>query len=653
MMLGWVNGASRERIQARSAALAALSILIGIALVPWAPPFRPDYCEQQLHWAFAKHWRYGSDIAFHSGPLGFLGSPLYDPSTYPALLVAHLLAVALTAYVLREMSRWVFGEFGNEWLHVAAILLPLCLTPVSYYSALLTLPLVLMFALLLLQFAAPNRWEGIAKYVVIAALGLSVLIKSSLGLPLFAGMLCISADEMRCRRRLPLSLLVFLASLSAGWVIGRQELSAVGVYLHFTREFVAGYRDASSLWSLWSSALALLVGAALLLATAALYDNARQRIGRAAAMSVVAVWCLIVYGLFLHGFVRADREHTIHETLALLAVAAVAGPWLVGTQRPTFVQKATRICFATAFAFSFVEALAGHVGFGRLLFTGPRELVTLLRNGPWGLRARYHSELARLQGEGAPLALHRPADMAAGTPVNPGILLLTPGFRPRPTVVSYAATTPDLIDLNRNYLERSDGPANVLFQPYAIDGLYPTLSDSTSLLSLATHYRLLPSSAAGQLRPDSLPLIFERRARPAHARLSVVRRQSVRLGETVDLRGITGAPIWLSITLHPNLTGTAFALAFKPLPVAIEAVVKGTRIRKRLATKLAAAGMLLSPYLETAEDFRAFYTAPASGVQFNAVEQISIPTDADPPFSARIWLQNRVDIVLQTVTVEP
>src|SRR5664280_233751 len=619
---------------------AVLMAWIATAFVPWAPVFRPEYCEQQTHWAFARHWQYGRDIVFNSGPLGFLGVPMYDPATYPILLLVHLVTFAFSAYVIHLAYLRFIGLSRWNWLYVGCVLIPLCLSPVDYWTPLNCLPFVLGLLLVLLHFCCDDTWETPAKYLLIAGLGFAMWVKSNLGPVLLASIASIAIDEVWRLKRLPRSLIVFGVSLSAGWWLGHQGTENILPNWHYTREFVVGYRDALALWSFTSTVFGLIFLGAVLTTGYCLYRVCLAQIGYRALVPLL-MWYFTGYVVFLHGIVRSGGEHMVTSWLTLLSAIIMIGPWVLTHLRRRGLLRIAGLLVIANIAFSLGIAENDRLAVGRLLLVGPRGLAHLLRVGPGGLRANHQRELARLQLAGAALNIRGPAEMPAG---NPGILLLTPGLRSRPTIVTIGAITHDLIELNRLFLQSASAPETIVFSPYAIDDNFPTMADSASYVTMATNYRLRLGSGN--------PLIFEKSTHVRGVHRSELFKKTVHFGQIIELDQVSTLPLWISFDLHPNLLGTVLSNTFKPPPVALEVVVDGRTIRKRLKSLPASGGMLVSPYLEKASDFRDFYSEPSRKILRHRVTALSVVRSEIPILPTTTWFHDRIDVRVATVVFE-
>jgi hypothetical protein len=624
----------------RFAAWFAL-VWIVVAFVPWAPPFRPDFAEQQLHWGFVRHWQFGRDIVFNAGPLGFLGIPLYDPATHGWVILTHLAVIALAVLFFHEFARRFIESSAGVWLHAAIVLLPLCLSPVFYWSPLLALPFILIIGLAILHFFAEDRLSEAIRLPLLGVLGLAVWIKASLVAAVLLGVLCIEIDEFWRKRRVPYGLLVFFVSAAAGWLLGRQSgFGNIGICLSYTKEFVDGYRKVMPLWSAASTEYGFLVLLCVLLVAALLFLAGWPRLHWRIAGPLL-VWGIVGASLFSHGFIRADGGHMTNAILTLLSCVILIIPVVAkyGRTRGSVWSGGIAATFIVVLVVAI--SVSKHLPLARLLVSGPQSLVHLLRVAPSGLRQEHVDELKALEHRGNEFHLRGPVESAT---VNPGLFLMSPGLRSRPTIASYAAVTPVLCDVNRRFLEGAERPSEVLFAPSAIDGNFPTLTDGTALLSLMTHYRMREKHAAG--------IVFERRE--STLRLTMVSRthRTIRFGETLELGGELEGPLWLSIRFQPTLLGLLIANGFKATPVFLTIGVEGRTIQKKIPTDLAARGMLASPYLETLDDFAAFFADPVALDRRTRVTELKLERGSVPLLPDAPWFHDRIEIDVQSIELD-
>jgi hypothetical protein len=200
-------------------------------------------------------------------------------------------------------------------------------------------------------------------------------------------------------------------------------------------------------------------------------------------------------------------------------------------------------------------------------------------------------------------------------------------WAPRPTLQSYSAYTSKLINLDNDYLLSSKAPDYLLFKVAGIDERYPTLDDGLSWPTILTNYRL--KSAHGEF------LVLSR-AEQANIEANTCEQGSgiFSFDEKIPVPG-NGALIFTAIDIKPTLLGKLMNLFFKKSEIRITIELKdGASKNYRLVPRMAEPGFLLSPLIETTEEFR----KTISGENLSSSNQISsfsiAPVD-------RFWQWNR------------
>ena len=616
-------------------------IFAGIVFIPWYPVFDPMFVEQQLHWAYAGHWQYGRDIMLPYGPLGFLGLPFYCPQTFAALVVAHLFIFGVTAYFIKVFWTELSPNISFPLLRLSLVIILSSLSPACEWSGMLSLPFLLLTIFVLLHFFVENHFETTAKYVLAGILGIFGLIKVVFLPIMLLGVGIVALDESIRQRRIPRTFLVYASTTLVLWFLSGQHFDNMLPFLKGSMEILLGYRDAASLWSKQSTVFAAMFIAAIVLLTAEIFRTSRQAI-KLIAILPTAVLATVNYTMFSHGFVRADNSHMIVAFLNFLSLFILLWPWL----RKDYVNSRQRChLLALLISCSFILVpllitLNSSRELLRPLVSGPISLVNLIWHGPGELQRKYYQELARLEKYPIP-TIKSPVDMPSG---NPGIIIShNAEFRPRPTLVSYAATTPWLAHLNRVFLEADSGPETIFFMPTAIDNNYPTMLDNYSFLSLATHFELQDSSG--------LYLIFKRREKPLSLKLTHVSTHVVRFGEEVSLEHIQPTIVWATITVRPNYVGRFFNQIFKPFPVSMVVSLDNKMIQHRLVPQMASSGFVLSPYLNEMSSLHAFYELKEPQTFLPKVNSITIPLWQTSFGSSILFYVNQIEIKLYQVSI--
>jgi hypothetical protein len=166
----------------------------------------------------------------------------------------------------------------------------------------------------------------------------------------------------------------------------------------------------------------------------------------------------------------------------------------------------------------------------------------------------------------------------------------------RPVFQSYAAYVPSLDAMNAAHLRGPDAPDTVFFTFSPIDSRLPALDDAGSLLPLLTSYEIVGYRApyvqlAKRAPQAALPLD-----------MAATRIVSAKLGADIAIGD--HAPVWARVSLRPTLLGRLVAAGYKLPPLRI--VLKlddGQIVEHRYIVAIGNAGFILSPYLNSPEDF--------------------------------------------------
>ena len=176
-------------------------------------------------------------------------------------------------------------------------------------------------------------------------------------------------------------------------------------------------------------------------------------------------------------------------------------------------------------------------------------------------------------------------------------------YSPRPVMQSYAAYMPSLASLDARRLLSASAPSNLFldFDNFG-DGRFPTLSDNTSYPEILAGYE--PRSSPIQTK---YPLLVKR----AVPRVSTWTRFSVstvQFGQTLKVDVPQNSLVWATIEVHPTLLWNLAALVYKPPVLWIDATTHdGISHPYRLIASMAEEGFILSPLVESSQDFLDLY----------------------------------------------
>lgn len=550
-----------------------------------------------LRWASLHGLRWGSDIAFTYGPLGYL-YPLNacDPASY-GTFVATQIALAAAAGFL----------FANAWIaqrwpeRVVLALVALVSSPLLAADPVwLAMPL---FALAGLHaHAVAGRRRALWLLLVVAALYTStiLLIKMS-SLPLILA--CwLAGTALLWRLRLPRPAVAWLLLLPgcslALWLLSGQQLGDLLPFVDTVFEISRGYTAAMGVfpplrYDLYGLAVLGCSGAiGLWAAWRSRHDLAR--------LACIALWGLTLFIAWRAGFTRADTHVAIFALVVWLvlpllpAMTAAPRPWL----------RVASLLLALAVVPLADRCFNPGVGHKH----GELALASLhaLRNNI-GLLVRpltYHQPLmAALDRERIRLDLPQTRAVVGRSSVDllgtqQGVVIINGfAYRPSPLFQGYGAYTPRLQRLNAAAFS---GPQRTDFVLLAFSPIDNNLPSSENALAFTTIYQnyhpllveksyLLLQKDAGSAPPPSPPEDGW---------------QQAGWNDWTDLPTSPDTVSVLALRSELSVAGKAMAALLREPGQFIELELADATVRRfRLVRGAAQGGFLVSPLLQSLDDY--------------------------------------------------
>ncbi len=206
-----------------------------------------------------------------------------------------------------------------------------------------------------------------------------------------------------------------------------------------------------------------------------------------------------------------------------------------------------------------------------------------------------------------------------------GMLLLNIlNYAPRPVFQSYSAYTPRLARLNESYFLGANAPDFVIFRLDYIDGRLPMMEDSLALIALLKLYRPVISERG---------FLLLQRDRKATAEAVAARAGSIpaTLGTAVSTAGDDATTLAF---IHVDLSafGKIYTLLFRePALYVTQQTATGENQRHRLVRATAATGFVISPMIESNNDWvKQYFAKPLRSVS-------SIVVDTELPWERLIF----------------
>ena len=581
-------------------ALALASLLLVYAAISLVVPFLPAMPSPGLDqsWmagmneAMARGMDFGRDIVFTFGPYASIYTASYHPATDAPMLWGSLyLGIMLAVVLLRLLA-------GTSWLPRLGVALLLVEASQSRDALLLLYPLAAAVCTCrsLNATAGPPGQRRSALFLVLlfAPFGLLSLVKGTM-LILCIGMATLSMALLAHERRMLAAGAVAGASIGSlllFWIAAGQPVAALPHYLVGVAQVSAGYTEAMAVRGASSDVVLALAGSALLCGLAAACEAVPSRRHR---VFMLLAYAAAAFVAFKAGFVRHDSSHDLIAPAFLVLAAA-----LLATSR-----GAVGLLLTLPFLASW------------LMLTAPPQpgrvpplvdkLDAMFGSSWLGLSMRldgtmerdFHDQMARIRARVGFPRLAGTTDIYS----HDQLALIASGntWNPRPVLQSYSAYTPALARLNRDHLLSRKAPDNVIFRVEPIDGRLPALEDGPSWPVLLQGY------APTGLLNDAV--LLRRRASPPPAPTEH-RRSTHRHGDWIPVPAggpITYARIHVPLSRWEALQSTAF----KPGELQVRLRLKdGTERRFRLVRGMAAAGLVLSPLVETSAEFGLLYADP-------------------------------------------
>ena len=544
--------------------------------------------------AAARGAAFGRDIVFTGGPLSALYTGFFEPAmAWPIAGFGLVVTAALTL-----VTGYLIAQRG--WPAALALVVVLG-TGVLLRDTIALLP-ALFLVLILTGEPRPGPMVRLAAVTAAAVLALAKF--STVPLLVLA---CLLADLLALwRRQWPWHSLAAIGLIALAFSLAGQDPLGLGDWLRGSLETSAGYSAAMSLagrpleLAAWAGLTGILAAIVLRLA---LSDWRRGDRGVLAIAAEVVILAGFLFLALKMGFVR----HDLHSLIGwgCLAVAAA----LVGTSPAA---RRDRPAAGAALAIALLALLPGPALLQRTLLpdytaqplataraareTGETVLRFIADPGAWKRDAE-----ARLVAARAALRASHPLPAIEGTidvvPSNQALLIAHGlAYRPRPTVQEYTSYAPGLIARNRAHLEGPDGPANLLMQPGSIDGRHPASAEGALWPLILSRYE------AGDIVGGMV--LMRRRAPPVPLPAGAPVTIEAGLDTDVPLPAGDG-PLVMTVRMPLTPLGRIMDIAFRPPLVLLTTVqADGSRTPWRAIPGMLSEGMVITPHVATAEDFR-------------------------------------------------
>ena len=547
-----------------------------------------------MTYAVVHHWQFGRQIILTFGPAIPLIISSYSHAIDGTVTVGQLLCKAWFVVLMIWLGRRLPPARRVVFWATALIVF-------AGVSGQALFSFSVVAAGLLLARADRRAWWLLAPTLVYVATVTMIKVSFLLSAVVMLG--AVGVDRTRRGQwRAALALAAgFVLCFCAEWVLLRQHLANLPIYLRGSFEMVNGFSQAMALPP---DPGVLLLGLVMVLAAAAqlgllFLPDRRPRWASLPLLGLLAVGLLLSWKA---SFVRADGH--VLDWFAYALASATAAPAFVPSARGLLSRRwleplcAAVVLFAGAAGVPRVDAeLSARIE----PMLADRWRSALFRVFHGGAAADAEQQL--IDQNRAAYALPRVKALVGQHTVDmqgdeQAITLLNDlNFRPRPSFVSYSTYTPWLMNLDVAYYCSPQAPDFVLFKLVSIDDRLPTLQSGPLLLLLAEYYQ--PVLTEGGY------VLFQRRAQPraagTPAAFPLLSEGDLTVGEPlpVSLEGT----VWCELEMRETWLGRLRGMFYQLPAVWMGLGTDQSAAKFRIVPRMTASGFLLNPLVLTGDDF--------------------------------------------------
>lgn len=547
-----------------------------------------------LSWASTHGQRFGADIVFTYGPLGFLiPRTSYLPDAYPVYLLGNALLALIVAWPLAALSLYLPYRWQATLLVLCTIWAPWIASDPSW--------MIYFAASAVLLGIAPTKGGIKMTHVILLGLGTSfvALVKFSMFPLALIWMVMMTASLLFMRQvsralALPTSQIVGLVLF---WTLSGQSLGDLADFIGTAFEVARGYSGAMAIYppsriSAIGILLMLLTGGWLIAQMWHLYR-------KVSVICTLAVLGLTLFLAWKAGFTRGDAHTNMTmpvisfvSLLGLVTVTNSDGRWARASTKANVIRLGITVLLALVAIRPSVN-LSPWVDTANRTISNTGELsnydaLTMRKLGEWNAARKIHAMPETLKYVG-----NQPVDLIS---YSQGVLFLNDlNYKPRPIFQSYSAYTPQLLRMNELNLHSANAPVWTLLQLATIDNRYPTLDDGLLLTQILSSHELVLEERGYLLmkRPATLDSIPE-----------PVADKEGQMGTWIDVPSTTkGQLITAILDIELGVKGKLHQLLLRGSNANIEVeTTAGTVEKYRVVTEMTKTPFILSPLPRTNHD---------------------------------------------------
>lgn len=565
--------------------------------------------------------RFGKELAYTMGPLGFLRKGQYYPGNRGYQFIKAVVVLGAFFYLVGRIYRSIPPDIRWYWALMIAFLpflaisvrfvqVWLLIAPLFFWSSLLAVEKKFTFKPLLFPMAVLSG-SGLVVFSEVIQGGVASTLVGIDGL-------------IKGNRRAICLPVVFLSMMIIWWIALGEGISYFPAWIRDGLAFSSGYTETmAATGPLWKPAGAIGVFALIQLG---IVLRLTQRNSSWPWMTLLLGNAMFFFIFFKHSFVRQMANRCTQTSMMLFLMAGVSYLLIrrMSDRRhwtdflPTLGALILGLCFSVS-----------HRSFGdssQRFWSQPFRQVSYLgemlkgQGKDWDtLDEQYRSKaLSRL-----PPSYKEKAQDWYGNRIGN---LIASGIRPhtRPIFQNFAAYTEELTRRNEAFYRGAEAPEYLVFNSEGLNNFYVSNLDPRAYLAILSCYDMEDENS----RPNILLL-----KKRTHCRQSIEGRvlsQPFELGQEIDLWSPNpGCVLWAKIDFDQSLANRLLSFAFRPRHTWMWAS-NGSWTRYRIAKPTASSGFIIAPNLNRTHEFATLMEGFRSGL-YGRVDKVKFSL-GDPSF---------------------
>jgi hypothetical protein len=549
-----------------------------------------------LHEAHKYNYQFGKDIIFTFGPLGFIYTKEFHPTT-KNLSFATGLILALGFF----FSFFLYFK-SKIWIKTLAFLISL----IYIYGVSFKLDsLIFIYLAVLGIYILENLTFIKSTYVAFLSipLGILVLIKGTflIGVVFLIFIVTFGFLTIRSFKNAIILSLVPIFSLIFFWVLAGQSIINIPDYFMNILPIISGYSEAMNLvnGSIYEPIFYLLTSIILL------YPLLKKIKANYLALLLLSG---ILFLAFKAGFSRHDG-HAVVAANSLLLLSFII-------PNKSQLQNILGISIALIF---WVFSLSNYKKFSPIKSINNLESIVKSSINAFvysdSLLIKYELKKEFIRKSSMLPTLNGTVDLYAFD--LSGLFASENKWKPRPIFQSYCAYLPELAEKNANHLLSENAPDYIFFNPQTIDERFPSLDDGASWPIILHNFEpfdwvapyliLKKNNRNFNTHPELI--LLDELTRPFYEKIKVPKGK-----------------VFAKINIEPSRIGKLVQLLWKPSEIVIKTTLKNGESKSwKYISSMGKSGFLISPLISNSIDFSLLFSEENYAAEIQSVEIITHP----------------------------